>query len=442
MILERIKDMRITKKLFPILLLIVFLFSGCSDGVSDDPENDSNAITMYIVGSSPISSVMKQYNNEIDIIEFENNKELSTKLSAELMADKGPDLIFYDSRYGGVSNIEKMITQDMFEDFNNLINNDESKITINLDDYNKAVMDSGIYNGKRYFMPISYMPNILITTKEICDKYSVDLSKSFTCKELEGMLSEFLNEINTSKDKSVFYDISNKYCELINLNINFFDRTNTLSSDSFLACLDILDKLNFSNNLSYDFSALEYLTQGNVMFIALNDVTGSEPNGIGMIYYQIIAENQTPILLSNLSYDGKSCSAFFDKGFFINKNSDKKEEAYEFVKYMLSEEVQKNTEIGLPVNKNAQSKLINEMSEMSAASLGVEITDNSEAQVSSDYIKSYTNILENISSCRFSNNYFNSSIIGDTVSNYIAGDITREQFIKQLQDKSKIYLDE
>lgn len=433
--------MKIIQRYFLIIFLIVFLLCGCSTTKSDINENDSNVITMYAVSGSPIVSVMKKYNDGINITEFEDNNELSTKLSAELVAGKGPDLIFYDSIYGGVSNIEKMITQDVFSDFNDFIGNDESENKINYDDYNKAVMDSGIYNGKRYFMPISYMPDILITTKEMCDRYSVDFSGSFTYKASEEILSKFLNEKNKAKDKSVFYYINDEYCALINSNINFYDRTNTLYSDEFLADLNSLDKLNLSNESYYPY-ALDYLTKGNTMFVALDYVTDSAPNGIGSVYYEITAENQTPILLCNLSDDEKSCSAYFDKGFLINKNSDKKEQAFEFVKYMLSEKVQENTEIGLPVNKNAQSKLIEEMSVMSAESLGIKDTDDLENQIHSDYIKSYTHILDNISLCKFSNNYFNSSVIGDIVSGYVSGDITREQFIKLLQDKTKIYLDE
>ena len=55
-------------------------------------------------------------------------------------------------------------------------------------------MNSGVYNGKRYFMPISYIPDILITTAEACDKYKINLNDSITYENAENMLSECLSK--------------------------------------------------------------------------------------------------------------------------------------------------------------------------------------------------------------------------------------------------------
>lgn len=54
----------------------------------------------------------------------------------------------------------------------------------------------------------------------------------------------------------------------------------------------------------------------------------------------------------------------------------------------------------------------------------------------------YSDVLEGINRCGFRNDYFNYSIIGDIVSQYVSGDITKEQFIKEVQSKTQIYLDE
>lgn len=440
--------MKIFKIIFSVVLLSVFLFCGCA---TDVPENNADMLTMYIIKDTPIASVIKQYNNNknnktgIKLIEFENNNELNTKLNAEMMAGNGPDLIFYDLSYNGVSNIEKMISQEMFADFNDLISNDESESKINFEDFNKPVMDSGVYNGKRYFMPISYMPDIMITTNELCAEYSVDVSEPLTYKKAGDMLSEFLNKNKQSQNTSVFYWINNEFYSLINSNIDIIEKTNTLDSTSFLSDLNVLDNMNLQNKSteSSEYSdPLDYIVQGKVMFVSLNQVTGSEPNGIGHIYYYIKSENQKPVLISSLSNKGNNYSAFFDKGLLINKNSAKKDEAYKFVKYMLSEKVQENTEIGLPVNKKAQSKLIDAMSKLSAKDLGIQIENNTETQISADYIKSYTDFLNNISFCKFRNDYFNSSVIGDIVSEYVSGNITKEQFVNQVQSKTKIYLEE
>ena len=45
----------------------------------------------------------------------------------------------------------------------------------------------------------------------------------------------------------------------------------------------------------------------------------------------------------------------------------------------------------------------------------------------------YSDVLEGINRCGFRNDYFNYSIIDDIVSQYVSGDITKEQFIKEVQ---------
>lgn len=438
---------RALKSIVPIIIcmLTVSTLFGCN--ANDDRENEDNTLTMYIVSENPIISLINEYNksdvsSDIKLVEFEDNDKLDSKLDAEIMAGKGPDLIFYDSGYNGVSNIEKMMSLDMFADYNELIDNDKTESKINFDDCNKTVMDSGVYDGKRYFIPISYMPDITITTKEICDKYSVDLNQSFTYKTADNMLSDFLNEGNKSQDKSVFYWINNEIYALIDSNIDFFARTNTLKSEEFLSNLDVIDKLILPNDrkeISNNVDPLDSIIQGNVMFASLYQIAGSEPNSIAYVYYYLSSNNQTPVILNSLSNKENSFSAFIDKGLLINKNSNKKEEAYEFVKYMLNEKTQSNTEIGLPVNKNAQKQLIEKMEEGLYGSES--INDNAKSGISDDFVNSYIDFLDNINSCGFKNNYYD-SVISDMVSQYVSGDITKEKFIDQIKNKTEIYLEE
>lgn len=440
--------MTITRKILSALLIILILFSGCSKNVSDEKSTTKDTFTIYIVKDTPINSLIKKYNenkaNEkrIEIIEFENNAELSSKLNAEIMADDGPDLIYFDSGFGGISNIEKMMSLDMFADYNELLSNDNSDSKINLDNYDKTVMNSGVYNGKRYFMPISYMPDVLITTKEVCDKYSVDFKKSIAYQNVEESLSGFVKESKSTDNMSVFYDFSDEIYKLIDSNMDLFNRKNLLNSDSFLSDIDAIDNLISGYNPSEDptFSyGLDPLLQGNVVFVNLEQIAGSEPNSIGSIYYYIRSKGQTPIILNSLSNSENTYSAFLDKGLLINKNSDRKSESYEFVKYMLSEKTQCSPEIGLPVNKNARSKLIEEMAETDAKSFGV---DYDKDTVDDYYINSYISFLDGINNCSFKNNYFNHSVIGDSVSKYINGEIKKEQFVKEIQGKAEIYLEE
>lgn len=422
-----------------VCILMVLTLFGCNS--ENDNNNNSDLLTIYVVNESPIIRLIDAYNDsnksdKINVVEIQDGDTLNSKLSAELMAGKGPDIVLYDSSYNGISNMEKMMALDVFADYNELIKNDSSDSSIDLKNYNEVVMDSGIYNGKRYFMPISYMPNFLITTTKLSDEYSIDTSKSITYEKSPKVLSKYLNKAKKSENMSGFYNVNEELYALIDSNIDFFNKTNTLQSDKFLNNLNALSELilpaDKNNSLGTD--PLELVLKGNTMFASLYQITGSEPNGMGYIYYYFKSNSQTPLIMNNLSDSEDTSSAFIDKGFLINNNSDKKESAFKFVKYMLSEDVQCNSEVGLPVNKAAQKNLIEEID-----------LDSYNMEKDSDYnnfISNYSNALDGINKCGFRNDYFNNSIINDVVSKYVSGDITEKQFIKEIQSKTQLYLNE
>lgn len=422
-----------------VCILMVLTLFGCNS--ENDNNNNDDLLTIYVVKEHPIIRLIDKYNDsnksdKINMVEIQDGDTLNSKLSAELMAGKGPDIVLYDSSYNGISNMEKMMALDVFADYNELIKNDSSDSSIDLKNYNEIVMDSGINNGKRYFMPISYIPNFLITTTKLSDEYSIDSSKSITYEKSPKVLSKYLNKAKKSENMSGFFNVNEELYALIDSNIDFFNKTNTLQSDKFLNNLNALSKLilpaDKNNSLGTD--PLELVLKGNTMFASLYQITGSEPNGMGYIYYYFKSNSQTPLIMNNLSDSEDTSSAFIDKGFLINNNSDKKESAFKFVKYMLSEDVQCNSEVGLPVNKAAQKKLIEE--------IDLDIYNMEKDSDYNNFISNYSNALDGINKCGFRNDYFNNSIINDVVSKYVSGDITEKQFIKEIQGKTQLYLNE
>ena len=422
-----------------VCILMVLTLFGCNS--ENDNNNNDDLLTIYVVKEHPIIRLIDKYNDsnksdKINMVEIQDGDTLNSKLSAELMAGKGPDIVLYDSSYNGISNMEKMMALDVFADYNELIKNDSSDSSIDLKNYNEIVMDSGINNGKRYFVPISYIPNFLITTTKLSDEYSIDSSKSITYEKSPKVLSKYLNKAKKSENMSGFFNVNEELYALIDSNIDFFNKTNTLQSDKFLNNLNALSELilpaDKNNSLGTD--PLELVLKGNTMFASLYQITGSEPNGMGYIYYYFKSNSQTPLIMNNLSDSEDTSSAFIDKGFLINNNSDKKESAFKFVKYMLSEDVQCNSEVGLPVNKAAQKKLIEE--------IDLDIYNMEKDSDYNNFISNYSNALDGINKCGFRNDYFNNSIINDVVSKYVSGDITEKQFIKEIQGKTQLYLNE
>ena len=84
-------------------------------------------------------------------------------MSTEIMAGEGPDIISLNQNLP----FEKLIENEAFLDINSLINNDETKDKIELDEYNSFIMNVGVYDGKRYIVPLSYGMDVLVSTQEM-----------------------------------------------------------------------------------------------------------------------------------------------------------------------------------------------------------------------------------------------------------------------------------
>ena len=96
----------------------------------------------------------------------------STRLSTELMAGTGPDVIS-PSQIAG-ADVVKMADAGVFMDLNKLIESDDS---FNLDDYVGAVMDGGVLNGKRYIMPHNFLINSLLYVPSRLESIGFDMSQ-------------------------------------------------------------------------------------------------------------------------------------------------------------------------------------------------------------------------------------------------------------------------
>ena len=450
--------------IFLIFLIIIFSLSGCSAGVNSTTSDKK--LTYYTLNDEDsLSWIIEKYNKycinsnnpsfQIEVVKFNSEQEMSTQLSTEIMAGDGPDIISLDQPLP----FEKLIENHAFADVDKLINTYGSNIDFN--DYNTKVMESGIVNRKRYFVPFFYCPNIFISTQEKLKEYDLNFS-DFSYKELSKQLSQekvscslFGNE---SDNYSFLYSFIDSY-------VNFDNKTTNFNTNSFLKNIDYIKKLinndNTNENVYYNLYNLEnngcILSTPKLLF-------GGTIGGVKTAYYNIFLQNKTPAILPNFSYENK-ITAYVECGIAINQNSDKKDKALRFIEYCLSEDVQEywcgsrsdkgfsgTNEISLPVNNKAFDYAVevetgeewdyNEDGEFDEEEK--EFSEN----VDSIFWKDYLGIIDDISGCTLYNyknlktTYYNSTVIGDIVDKYLNGDISKEKFIRQLSAATEIYLTE
>ena len=148
-------------------IITVFAFSGCGESTAS---SNSSKLTYCAYYEDAICDIIKRYNKyctkhydesyQIEIVEYDSLEEMYTIMATEFMSGDGPDIISLDQPLP----FEKLIENHAFADVDELINTYGSNIDFN--DYNTKVMESGIVNRKRYFVPFFYCPNIFISTQE------------------------------------------------------------------------------------------------------------------------------------------------------------------------------------------------------------------------------------------------------------------------------------
>lgn len=432
-----------------ILCAMLLSFTSC-----DEYKIKSNEKLKYYTSNAEddFSSLIKQYNKiclekydesyQIEIIEFENNDDMCTKISTEIMAGEGPDIISLNQNLP----FEKLIENEAFLDINSLINNDETKDKIELDEYNSFIMNVGVYDGKRYIVPLSYGMDVLVSTQERLKQFNVsgNNGETLTYSNVSVKFSPFFNSttnysfVSNDSDTGLWFDHPMQlFSRFINSYIDFDNKSTFFTDDEFKDNLDIMREMVISTRED----------NSNALFDDLY-INRSLPLITGKYaYYKSIGE--TPVVFRGLVKSDDIYSAFLEMGFAINNNTKLQEQAYAFIKYALSDDCQMricgakgnslSASISFPLNNKAYEQLKYTASR---------VTDDDDRiiGIDNDFISTYMKIADYVNQCTLyrdaSHSYYNSSVIGDIVDKYLSGDISKEKFIRQLTAATEIYLTE
>ncbi len=430
------------------LVFVLFTFSGCHKNTT---LNDSRCLKYYTYYEDSICDLINKYNKyctvnyndtyKIEIIKFDSEEEMKLKMSTEIMAGEGPDIFSLSQKLP----FEKLTDSKTIADVNELIS--EFSYDIGIDNCDSKIMDAGVIDGKRYFIPLFYSPDVFITTEETLNKYNLT-SSEFSFKALSEKLSKNKKEYSLfgSADDNIafFYSFLDQYIDFNSGNTEF-------NSDKFSEDLDSIYSLIKNDTTDENVNYFLYENINNGASILYKEMPAF--SGIVRTYSCLKYLGSTPVFVNNYNMDDDSISASIDVGIAVNDNCKNKEKLLPFIKYCLSCDVQKNMSeecMYLPVNSDAMEKCIDSIDEVIDFE-DLIVSDKEKAIVEtaeSAAIRDYKYIINNITKCNLysfnylSDTYFNSSVISDIVDKYLNGDISKEKFIRQLTAATKIYLKE
>lgn len=432
-----------------ILCAILLSFTSC-----DEYKIKSNEKLKYYTSNAEddFSSLIKQYNKiclekydesyQIEIIEFENNDDMCTKMSTEIMAGEGPDIFSLSQKLP----FEKMAANSTLLDVDELINTYYSEI--NFDDYNAKVMESGVINGKRYFVPLAYSIDAFISTEETLGKYNL-VSTDFSYEALNDALSQSGESYSlfgsTEDNLNFFYSFLAQFFDYNSSEIEFDTKD---FSESLDYIYDLINNDTTDENIYY--FLYENISKGDSVFYKQFSSFELMVRTYAYLYYY----SSTPVLVNNFSQSQNIISASVDFGIAFNSNCKHKEKLLPFIEYCLSESIQTNwnTEYcALAVNNSTLKNSIGSSEQAIDFDEDGNIDSNEEAIFEKAFttaLNDYGYMIDNITECSLysfydlSDTYYNSTVIGDIVDKYLNGDISKEKFIRQLSAATEFYLTE
>lgn len=429
--------------LLMLLIVINLFFTSCSYN------SDTEQIKYYTIAGSVnlVDILVYKYNEtsglseneKIKIIEFDDQNTLSNVMSSEIMAGEGPDLLSLATLSYGNTSINKLLQQGIFADINAVIDADMNKNKIDFTDYCEAAMNAGVYENKRIIIPLSYVPNILISSEGKCSSYINNDNLTY-----DEIIS--INQTLSDEDNVSLFEYEDEYeslfLDFIDENLNINDNTHNFDSHEFIETVknlkEIILNMNKNEQSSNNTGLFTASETFNLLFTCENLV-----NKINI--------NEKPVLFNKPTMKGDFTADIYD-AIAINNNSNdsKKQKVLKFIEYALSEEVQNdfcgantkdfdiNSYTGLyyPVNNNSLNKIFTTASQLNYSEKGIKI-DTSVL----DYIsKTIRNI--NVFNIATSYDYYNNHVINDIVFEYLNGNLSDESFIYQLKSKTSIYIEE
>lgn len=419
------------KRIILSLIILAMLLTSTSCQNTPAAKESDTDLSIYITDyDMAIKEAIQKFNTthekgKINAKNFFSDQieDYQNQLLSELSTGNGPDIIVFHSYQ--VRKLSKYLNLDAFCDINELMAGDSE---FKLEDYNQSVLNCGVMDGKRYFIPISYTLEALFSTEEALASNNLTIGqKPLSQKDLAELAKSYSNP-NGGKLLNYF-----SYTSDMNHFINSFKGTASLGTEEFKSFMDQFRVLTQNSTEGADpAKASAMLKNGEV---ALLNSSIYSMNSLFEPYSSFeTAVNPVLIPLAS-SYEGNKISASPALYVGINKNCSNKKNAYAFIKTLLSTEEQiKNYNYGLPVNLEAYEK-IKEQSYKSISSNTGGIRD--EATLTRLLTKLDEIVGSNLD-CRMTD-YEAAGIVAEGLMSFVAGDKAPETICKETQDKLDSY---
>jgi multiple sugar transport system substrate-binding protein len=402
---------------FLVFALLIFPLAGCGAKTTQDSGeltiaafNDSEflvqAARKYEEAHEGVTIVINAYaGEEKDVSKY------SQIINTALMSGKGEDII-------DVSSITwtKLADKNKLLDLNDLVELDSAQ-------YYQNVLDAFIYKEKRYAIPLCFMFEMFRFDDAFKDK---EVSADFTIDDLLALAGKY-PEVALFNGGGGGMGTTTLAYKLFSLESeNFLDvanKTASVDNERFISLLQSVQS--FAERIQIE-------ERGDASLIRQY-----------MIFSPVMSSNGTVDYSDMFFLTNESSQAGFETSGFlpsINANGAHPELAADFIRYLLSEEIQSSPELNCsPVNKNAAATLAKLVyGSVSAEGYAPEGFDDN---VLERNIQKFNEHSERLGVVQYSD-HFILDFVSSEMRRYFVGEESAEQAAKNLQSRLNTYLKE
>ena len=414
-----------------------------------DPSDvgDRNVITIACMDSSgDLKQIVLDYNNSqsdnmISLVDYSQVEDPMSKFSADISAGTVPDLYAIGSNFGDMS-IRQCVAKGMFEDLTPYLEKDEE---LSVNDFIPSVYNSMLLDGKLYY------------TCTGANLYSIAGKKSELGDEA-GWTEAEMKEYVSSKPDARLFSTNNKNDMLSifmwgcsNDFVNWESGECSFTSQDFK---DIMEVCNNGINEEMDYesvgSEIGEIADGSRLFV------NRSFNAMEYASYENATNGE--LTFKGFPNSSKARGKFmFPDGVAMSAQCENKEAAWDFVRYLLTEDCQSKSYLrtsGFPIREDVYEAYISKCSctEPGTDKYGNEIrpeisegngisVDSEKKPLTQDEAQNFRKLIDE-SSGIYGCDPKLWDIIGEEAAAYFSGDKSLDDVCSIIQDRVTTYVNE
>lgn len=400
-------------------------------------------------------------------IDEKSQNDYISRINTELMTGEGADVLAMD-----ILPYYKYAENGQLEDLSLYMEQDED---FNKDDYRQNILDAVSYKGGQYIFPLDYSFDFISYDKTLLDsgaQNNFNPYDGYTYDQLAEMGQNSFDEHNSKNPDSPVKMFSHSggsggnssiFNQLLNLSYdNFVDIENRTANFNDGTFTDLLKKAKVYEDKGYLNASMKkgapgvedmmkqnasndyiFKTVKDTMLLqAFDDSTkkGVVNVGGGGIFAK---DDEIAGILMN---DDKEVVFDFGQAYALNSNSDNKKTAWEFIKFLASEEMQSSFYIiGRPINNNAnlekaRQQITGELFSTENNSGSSELNEK-QTEIYNSYMDAINKYSDMLNKYMLEDTVIN-QMINSEVKYFFDGSKTAEEVAEIVQSKVELYLNE